>query len=118
MAKKKYDIAIAAGSYTNGQGEEKTLTKTALLLVVAWNALLVSGCSQGTTTEVTATIVSVSDRDNSSMGCLGTNIRTVIETEDGYRDRICGLWGEEGDTIKGKWTVGHWDGVFNGFRPY
>ena len=80
--------------------------------------IVISGCSQGHTTDIWATIVNVNNVDDTAMGCIGTKYHTVIETEDGRRDRICGIWGNVGDKIKGKWTEGASDYANNGFKPY
>ena len=80
--------------------------------------VILTGCSAGSKTPVTAKIVSVTDKDDSAMGCIGTSYRTVVETDDGWRDRICGVWGKEGDTMRGFWVSGHWDASINGFIPF
>ena len=77
---------------------------------------LLSGCAERT--PVTATIVMVTDKDSDAWGCIGTNFRTVVETEDGHRDRICGIWGQTGDKINGYWIKGHIDPIHDGFRPH
>lgn len=78
---------------------------------------LLAGCGDGgltgTTIETNATIISVASEGDSR--CIGTDTRTLIETEGGFRARLCGRWGREGETMKGYWTEGHWDGMRNGF---
>jgi hypothetical protein len=73
------------------------------------------GCSNGTTTPVNATIIKIVD-DNSSMGCAGTNKRTIFQTEHGNVSYMCGEYGDVGAKVKGYWVEGHWDGISNRFH--
>ena len=40
------------------------------------------------------------------MGCIGTNWNTIVRTEDGRVDKICGRFGAKGDKIRGCWRSG------------
>jgi hypothetical protein len=84
--------------------------------LIIWSLCLTCslyGC--GEVTKVDAVIVKVVD-DNSNMGCIGTDKRTIIRTETGNISYICGDYGKEGDKIKGYWVEGHFDGYKNGFH--
>ena len=72
-----------------------------------------SGC--GKTTPVDAVIVKIVD-DKSSMGCMGTDKRTIFRTAQGNTSYLCGEYGREGDKVRGYWTEGHFDATQNGFR--
>lgn len=74
--------------------------------------LLVGGC--GEIRQVDAEIVKVPN-DDTAMGCVGTDSRTVFRTEEGYTDYLCGDYGTAGDKVKGFWMTGHWDAARNGF---
>jgi len=89
----------------------KGTTMERLILAVCCIGLL-SGC--GKTTSVDAVIVKIVD-DKSSMGCMGTDKRTVIRTTSGNTSYVCGEYGREGDKIRGYWTEGSFDPTQNGF---
>ena len=77
---------------------------------------MLSGCSLGSEEEVSVIIIKAYT-EKTNWGCIGTDFRTVIKTEDGRVDDICGWYGEVGDIFTGTWKKGHWDHVVNGFRP-
>jgi hypothetical protein len=82
------------------------------LLAIFFSVGLV-GC--GEIEEVTVTIARI-ETEATEWGCIGTDKRTIVKTEDNKMDDICGEWGEPGDKIKGYWKSGHPDPSANGFR--
>lgn len=66
-------------------------------------------------TEVTVTIVDVYE-EKATMGCMGTDMHTIVKADDNRTSKLCGRLGKVGDKIKGCWMTGHWDQIRNGFR--
>lgn len=92
-------------------GKARRVGRSAMLC-----GILLAGCGSGVTEPTTVTVLEVY-QDTSSMGCLGTDWITLVETDDGRRDHLCRKWGKPGDRIHGQWTTGHWDRIKNGFKP-
>lgn len=86
--------------------------RTLLLLTTL---VLLSACE--TTVETKAEIIRVDPRPichdvYNPDGILGT---TLVQTERGHRDIVCGVWGEEGDMIMGYWNEQYANPDYNGF---
>lgn len=88
--------------------------KTLTTVVLA--AALISGCGSVSRQPVEATILEVEHAEESSVWTC--NVKTLIEYGGGYRTRICGDYGEPGDTFQGCYISGHWDSLQNGFKTY
>jgi len=86
--------------------------RLATLLALILSVWLV-GC--GDLEEVTVTITRI-ETESTEWGCIGTDKRTFVKTEDNRADFICNEWGKPGDKLAGYWKSGHWDANSNGFR--
>lgn len=70
--------------------------------------LALFGCGSRTETVAVATIIDVYE-DKAPMGCMGTDWNTIVKTEDKRVARLCGKFGQIGDTIRGCWYVDNRD---------
>ena len=75
--------------------------------------LTLVGC--GEIEPVTVTIIDTY-KETTGWGCIGTNQVTVVKTQHGNVAKVCGKWGEVGETFSGWWRSGHFDPIANGFR--
>jgi Ni2+-binding GTPase involved in maturation of urease and hydrogenase len=90
------------------------MLKTRLKTVFAVSLIIgLVGC--GKTEEVTVTITRI-ETESTKWGCIGTDKRTFVKTDDGRVAYICNEWGKPGEQIKGYWKTGHPDSAVNGFR--
>ena len=76
-------------------------------------AMVLVAC--GVKQEVTVSIVGV-QRESTKWGCIDSGYITILETEDGYRDKWCGVWGEPGDQFTAVWVKHSLDPLNNGIK--
>lgn len=86
----------------------------------AWGFILcalLGGCSDynGISEPIKMTVIEVYE-DRSPMGCMGTNWKTLVRSQDGRTEQLCGKWGSKGDVIAGCWVRDAADHWRNGFR--
>jgi len=102
----------------NSEGSKFGLIEWMLVVAVLGLALtfIYPMVQNGETKKVTATIVGIYHEDPEEWGCVGTNVKTSVKTEEGFVDQICGSYGGIGEQITGYWTEGAADNMKNGFK--
>jgi len=69
------------------------------LFIIAALLLILTGCSQPQ--EVSAVVTNIRE-SNSNYECEKDSV-TVIKTSNNRIDRLCGIYGNVGDTLSGYW---------------
>lgn len=69
----------------------------------------------GTSEPIKMRVIEVYE-DKAKWGCIGTDIKTLVRSDDGRTAQICDKWGKPGDVIAGCWVTGAADPIYNGFR--
>lgn len=95
--------------------EDSMNSRTKIVVLVA--ALMLVGCKddKSVSTPITMTVVDTYE-DTAPMGCIGTNWNTLVRSDDGKTEKMCGRYGKVGDKISGCWVTGSYDPYANGFR--